>query len=64
VSVVSSRDAHGVDVGVVVAAEDVDDVEDVLPEVDPAGAPAPAEVGAGAGAGDTLGVGRGTDRET
>ena len=56
---VSGRDAHGVDVGVVVEPE-------AVPV--PAGAPAPAAeevVGGGAaGAGVTVGVGRGTESET
>ena len=60
---VSGRDAHGVEVGVVVAAEDEDELEVHVP----AGAPAPTEEVVGgvcAGAGVTFGVGRGTDRET
>ena len=62
----SGRDAHGVDVGVVVAA-DVSEEEVVLPVLGPDGAPATAgEVvgGVGAGAGVTFGVGRGTESET
>jgi hypothetical protein len=60
----SGRDAHGVDVGVVVA---VDEAGEVLAVPVPDGAPAPAEDvvgGVGAGAGVTFGVGRGTDSET
>jgi hypothetical protein len=58
---VSGRDAHGVEVGVVVAEDETE-----LPLLDPAGAPAPVETvgGGGAGAGVTFGVGRGTESET
>jgi hypothetical protein len=59
---VSGRDAHGVEVGVVVA----EDETELPPLLDPAGEPAPVEVvgGGGAGAGVTFGVGRGTESET
>ena len=72
VRLVSGRDAHGVEVGVVVAAdpevEEEDELgDDELPAPVPAGAPAPAGevVGGGeTGAGVTFGVGSGTDKET
>jgi len=63
----SGRDAPGVDVGVVVAVDEVGEVPEVLAVPVPDGAPAPAEEvvgGVGAGAGVTFGVGRGTDSET